>query len=301
MDAMFALSALQLTRQEDVPAGDSATETVGPRGRVGMRRNAQMYFDRALDSQRHGVGEDEDEALVLEKTREAAYLTSILLSVYALVALGEPPADDDPPEASHAALVLWLRLSTATQTAYHTYQPPASVQTPVQTALAWYGNTHTRDEDRLYHTEQGRPFTQLLTFAAEYETLSLSDTEIYTKVLSHISHTFKLSNSGAETPLQICQRLAALPSRLPPRFTDLAEARAPRALVMLAHVLLHMKLIENEVPLLRGIAGRQVCWIEGVVPRAWRERMGFPMMIVEGEIRGMPPANDAGRVWVGGV
>ncbi|KAK4539788.1 hypothetical protein LTR36_010377 [Oleoguttula mirabilis] len=225
---MFALSAQALSKHscaEECEQGQQCAQFMG--------RHAQVFFDLAFARMRHGIegkGEDEEgmDGVAKGKAWECLYLTSVLLSVYALVKLSETPATDDKvPNASHAALLLWLRLSTDTQTAYHNWNLPSDRSKATQTALHPYGTTLTPSEDSLYHSEQGHPFTQLLTFASGSETTTPEAAQVYEKVLSHITYTFKLSNPGTHTPPQRTQHLLALPSRLPPRFTTLIATKQP--------------------------------------------------------------------------
>lgn len=133
-------------------------------------------------------------------------------------------------------------------------------------------------------TRKGELFTELLTWAREYEIQSPEDTDAYQKTLSYIGLIYKGISARTEAPLATCRRVIALPSRVPPRFVQLAQRRQPRALVMLAHAFAMMKLLEREVPWFKGIAEKQTPAIFDELPTGWRSQMQWPMSILTRKI-----------------
>ncbi|KAK5726087.1 hypothetical protein LTR15_004279 [Elasticomyces elasticus] len=258
---MFALSALQI-----------AVNATSVSENASLRASAMMYFEQAERS----VHEDLQSAT--HKNVEAVYLTSVLLSFVTLALLA---GSTDLPRSD---LDLWLRTSIIVQSARLRLLELCGTEI-LQTHDLPYGNTSLIEERQAYDKDRGRPFAHLLTFAAEHENMTTEDEDVYTALLGCLSVLFHAANGRVDTPVRVCQRLAALPSTLPARLSTLVAAKTPRALVMLAHAIALMQLIEHEVTWLRGIANRQVRQIYDNIPLAWKERMSWPMMIVEGNIR----------------
>ena len=136
-----------------------------------------------------------------------------------------------------------------------------------------YGKPDMTDESGLFNPEHGRPFEKLLNWAEEYEAMTMEDREAYRKVLSYIGLIYKGVSEGTDDPMTTCRRLVGMPSRNDPRFVDLVEAKQPRALTMLAHLFVCMKLIDDKVPWFKGIAERQVPKIYEQLPVGWRAMM----------------------------
>lgn len=114
------------------------------------------------------------------------------------------------------------------------------------------------EAEELFSHEQGKPFTELLTFAEEYEANSTGNRAVYQQSVAYLAFVHKSIVQELDAPLINCQRLVAMPSQLGRQFTELIEQRAPRALLLLAHIFAMTKLLSDQVPWLRGIAERQV-------------------------------------------
>ncbi|KAK5684756.1 hypothetical protein LTS10_002830 [Elasticomyces elasticus] len=261
LNAIFALSALRVAMN-----ATSASENAS------LRASAMLYFGQAARS----VHEDLQSTTV--KSIEAVYLASVLLSFFALASLAGSTG------LPHSDLDLWLQTSIMVQSARSRLLELPGTET-LQSSDMPYGNASLTEERQAYDKDRGRPFIHLLTFAAEHENMTKEDEDVYIALLGCLSVLFHVVNGRVDSPARVCQRLAALPSTLPARLSTLVAAKTPRALVMLAHAIALMQLVEHEVNWLRGIANRQVRQIYDNIPLAWKERMSWPMMIVEGNIR----------------
>ena len=140
------------------------------------------------------------------------------------------------------------------------------------------------DEDQLFRRDHGRPFERLLTWAEDFEAMTAEDRDAYQKSLSYIGLIYKGIVGGTDSPMATCRRLIAMPSRCPPRFVDLVEAKQPRAMAMLAHVFASMKLVDGQAVWFKGIAERQVPLIYEQLPVGWREMMAWPIAVAQGEV-----------------
>ncbi|KAK5738480.1 hypothetical protein LTR17_006008 [Elasticomyces elasticus] len=271
LNAVFAISALRVA-MDATSVSENTT----------LRNSAMLYFGQAERS----VHQDLQNAT--HTGVEAMYLASVLLSFFALVSLAG--STDLPP----SDLELWLQTSIMVQSARSRLFELRGTET-LQSLDMPYGNISLTEERHAYHKDRGRPFAHLLTFAAEHENMTTEDEEVYIALLGCLSVLFHVVNDRVDSPSRVCQRLAALPSTLPARLSTLVAAKTPRALVMLAHAIALMQLVEHEVTWLRGIANRQVRQIYDNIPLAWKERMSWPMMIVEGNIRTLTTAVEQGK------
>ncbi|KAK3640155.1 hypothetical protein LTR56_005567 [Elasticomyces elasticus] len=261
LNAIFALSALRVAMD-----ATSVSESTS------LRDSAGLYFGQAKRS----VHEDLQNAM--NKNVEATYLASVLLSFFALASLA---GSMDVPRSD---LELWIQTSMVVQSARSRLLELRGTEILQSLGLP-YGNTRLTEERQAYDRNRGKPFTHLLTFAAEHENMTTEDEETYVALLGCLSVLFHVVNDRVDSPARVGQRLAALPSTLPAHLSTLVAAKTPRALVMLAHAIALMQLVEHEVTWLRGIANRQVRQIYENIPLAWKQRMSWPMMIVEGNVR----------------
>ena len=239
---------------------------------------SRMYFDRAIDGHRKALSD-----LNMENI-EAVYCTSVIVSIVALFTLSE--SEDDSMLMS-VNPIQWLRLSRGTVYITSRWQ---EIIGPVWLGASgvFYGKEDTTQSDPSFDRENERPFGKLLTWAKDFEAMTAEDYEAYQKTLAYIGAIYKGIVDGTDTSLATCRRLVALPSRCPPRFVDLAEAKQPRALVMLSYVFATMKVTDTTTPWFRGIAERQVPKIYEELPHGWREMMAWPMAVARGEVKRQP-------------
>ena len=213
-----------------------------------MLVNARVYFDRAIDGHRRGLS-----ALTRENV-EAVYITSILVSFHALFTLSDSYEDRTLPTLDP---VVWLRLADGTRYLCEVWRELMGEEY-IEANGVYFGRGKLDEEEALYQREYGRPFEKLLTFVGDYDIASQEDQESYRKCAAYIALVYKSITEGSEPALANCRRLVALPSRLPKRFLELLDARAPRAMVLLAHAFALMKLISDTVPWFAGVAEQQV-------------------------------------------
>lgn len=235
---------------------------------------SRVYFDRAIDGHRKALA-----SLTVENI-EAVYLASILVSFCALFTLSESESDTTLPSLDPRQ---WLRLARGTRFICDRWKYFIGDAWMASSGV-FYGKPDMLDGDELFRREHGRPFERLLTWAEDFEAMTDEDRDAYTKSLSYIGLIYKGIVEGTDTPMATCRRLIAMPSRCPPRFVDLVEAKQSRAMVMLAHVFASMKLVDGQAVWFKGIAERQVPRIYGELPVGWREMMTWPMAVANGEI-----------------
>ncbi|EMC99283.1 hypothetical protein BAUCODRAFT_397192 [Baudoinia panamericana UAMH 10762] len=285
LDALFAFAAMGKYRRINAGTASGCEPSVSE---PDLLVQARAYFNRSLERFRPPTGDD----TVPADTAEALYATSILLSLLTLSEM-KRYSEDSEENSPSKRFEMWLKFSTVTRESYNKCQSALSPDR-LNILDSFCGARCTTEEDELFRIEQGTPFSHLLTFASEYENITAEDQAAYEKLLGCVVFLFKAASSGEYTCLQLCQRLIALPSRLPQRAVDLISRKTPRALVMLAHAFAVMRLIENEILWLKGVSDAQLDLIDANVPRGWKERMGWPMLVKEGRCQTLPPANHFG-------
>lgn len=200
----------------------------------------------------------------------SVYLTSILVSFYALFVCSE---GDEDPTLPYSDPIQWLRVAKGTRFICSKWEElvgPAWIAS----SGVFYGKPDMTDDTEIFKNEYGRPFVKLLTFAEDFEAMSAEDREVYRQVICYIGNIYKGIVEGTDDPLGTCRRLIAAPSKNEPRFIELLEAKQPRAMTILAHMFACMKLIEEQVQWFKGIAERQVPKIHSQIPPGWH-----PMMV----------------------
>jgi hypothetical protein len=152
------------------------------------------------------------------------YLTSILVSFYALFVCSESDEDSTLPSSDP---IQWLRVAKGTRFICSRWEElvgPAWIAS----SGVFYGKPDMSNDAEIFKSEHGRPFIKLLTFAEDYEAISAQDREIYRDVICYLGGVYKGIVEGTDEPLATCRRLIALPSKNDPRFIDLLEAKQPR-------------------------------------------------------------------------
>ncbi|KAK4613239.1 hypothetical protein CLAFUW4_09159 [Fulvia fulva] len=251
------------------------TDLLSDKQRHEMLLNARKYFDRAIDGQHKGLT-----ALTRENV-EAVYITSILVSFHALFTLGEPEQDATLPSLDP---IIWLRLAESTRHVVNVWTSFAGEEYLDSISPAFFGRGDLPEEEALYQQEAGKPFEALVTFAEDYESSTADDKDAFWKCAAYLALVYKMITEEAESVLNTCRRLVAMPSRLPRRFSQLVEAGTPRSLVMLAHAFALMKLISLKVPWFQGLAERQIPRIAHQLPPGWKDMMAWPSKVAEGKL-----------------
>ena len=271
LDAMFSLSALHLSwPQSHLVADDQAAE--GPNHSDASRRDmiihAQRYLQRALDGHSAAMSN------LTMTNAKATYTASVLLLYYSFFNLGEIAYEPSLPGYDHT---FWTRLSGHTHYLCQRWQ---TMDDGERTMTEWgvtFGRSPLKEAGELFSNEQGKPFTELLTFAEEYEANSTDDKAVYQQGVAYLAFIYKSIVESSDSPILNCQRLIAMPSQLGARFNELVEHRQPRALLLLAHIFAMTKLLSDQVPWLRGIAERQIPPLQQQIPPAWQEMLRWPM------------------------
>jgi hypothetical protein len=225
------------------------------------------------------------------------------------------PSHPDLPPAYDA--IQWFRLTHGTGVIVQQWMQFPNGSEWFEDAGAMYGPPDLTDLAAIFAPQNRKPFAYLLSpidgassgggssgGIAEDLLLPPSSTNstvpptatilsAYESALSYIGsiYTNLPLAGGKDTPLATCRRIMALPSCLTgTHFPGLViDDRAPRALAMLAHVFAMMKLVDDRVPWLKGIADRQVPMLCAMLPDTpgWREMVRWPMAVVRGEGGGL--------------
>ena len=207
---------------------------------------------------------------VADKLFTSVYLTSILVSFYALFVCSE---DDQDPTLPYSDPIQWLRVAKGTRFICARWEElvgPAWIAS----SGVFYGKPDMTDDIEIFKSEHGKPFEKLLTFAEDFEAMTSDDREMYRKIICYVGNIYKGIVEDRDDPMATCRRLIAAPSKNDPRFIDLLETKQPRAMTILAHMFACMKLIAEQVEWFKGIAERQVPRIYDQLPTGWR-----PMMV----------------------
>ncbi|SMR54175.1 unnamed protein product [Zymoseptoria tritici ST99CH_1E4] len=293
LDAMFGLAALQSSRQDPTTYrrtanGDTTRDShqdPTTNARLGYESNmdpvnrdtlldARMYWHRAMSEHQTALSAQ------FKENSDAAYLGSVLMTLHALFVLSEMQHD---PALQTQDVATWLRLSEETNY-LNDLRMQAAGGEALDLAGIQFGRSALTEGDQLFQQDQGQPFASLLTFAEDYEAMTPTDRSAYQQAVAYISLVYNGINDASMHPLEACYRLAAMPSRLPKRFTEQIEMRTPRAMVILAHAFALMRLVSEDVLWLRGIAEVQVPSIQQQIPAAWNEMMKWPISIAQGAL-----------------
>ncbi|KAF2206379.1 hypothetical protein CERZMDRAFT_103406 [Cercospora zeae-maydis SCOH1-5] len=274
LDAMFSLSALHISWQSLPAVSRSPDPTgVGATLRRDMIINAQKYLQRALDGHTAAM------STLSKESAKPVYIASVLLLYYSFMNLGEIAYEPTLPGYDHT---FWTRLSGHTHYLCEQWAAMEDGEQSMNDLGVFFGRPNLGEADELFSQEQGKPFTELLTFAEEYDASSTDDKVIYQNSVACLAWIHKSIVSGIEPPLLNCERLIAMPSQLGRRFTELVEHRQPRALLILAHIFATTKLLAKQLPWLREIAERQIPPLQQHVPPAWQEMMKWPVEVTFG-------------------
>lgn len=296
-DALLSMSALFLYRHtsdeslagnERRPlherAADQSDHSVFLAGKTpqDIRRISDYYFQMAIQKQGGAIKE-------LNKANfEAAYTVSVIISQTALFLLGCSQPQDGEWSIGPLDETLWFRLSIG----------------PVEVIRAWNTSTgqdvlqelgilnmkpNFRDTEELFHPDNGKPFEVLLTWAREFENINLEEQTAYQQALSYIGLMYIQFRDQLEPPLITSRRILAVPSRLGNPFMNMVLEGRPRALVILAHVIAMMRLIEADVRWYKDIAQRRLPAIHGRLAPGWKKVLRWPLAILEREVGSKEP------------
>ena len=209
-------------------------------------------------------------------TSLSVYLTSILVSFYALFVCSE---SDEDPTLPYSDPIQWLRVAKGTRFICSRWEELVGPEW-IASSGVFYGKPDLTDDTEIFKNEHGKPFVKLLTFAEDFEAMSVEDREVYRQIICYVGNVYKGIVEGTDAPMATCRRLLAAPSKNEPRFIELLEAKQPRAMTILAHMFACMKLVEEEVQWFKGIAERQVPKIYDKLPTGWHPmmvRIHFPL------------------------
>lgn len=295
-DAMLALAALHMYRQildntfifDRSSAFHNSQNAWTLHGRFLAGRSSREiyeaymhYFDSAVKGQR---------SLIQEADLRAAYVVSALISVISLVSLGLDVPEELRSKMQPATSYLWFTLAMGPRELVPLWIQRSGVESLRETGV-YDDEPDFKNVEELFDPKHALLFEDLLTFGAEFETITEAESVAYQQALSYIGLIYANLVGRLEEPLVTSRRYVALPGRVPPAFSDTVLQQRPRALAILAHAFATMRLLEAEVPWYRGIAAKQVPCIAASLPPAWQKAMNWPlaMLLVSASERGHLP------------
>ena len=278
-DGILAMSALHLYRQarfsqeHQIPASqyDFRLFLAGNTPQE-MRRRSIHYLHRAITGVRESLTDDTD------RDYESLIVGSSLITINAMFLLAENDSEDK--EVSEFNEDLWLRLGVGPRELSWQWLSITNESKVKILGVAGIKPDPT-DLDEMFNPEAAAPFMTLLDWGAEFEYLTPDDEDAYLKTISYLGVIYKAIRDRSETPLATARRFNVFPSRVPPRFIELALLKKPRAMVVLAHTFALMKLLARDIDWYEGIAERQIPAIYDSLPHGWKAPMRWPLDVVD--------------------
>ena len=278
-DGILALSALHLYRQaqladrNQIPGSqyDFRIFLAGSTP-VEMHRKSTYYLHRSIKGVRESLADDRD------RDYESLVVGSSLITINAMFLLAEDDSEEE--NGCNFNQDLWLRLGVG----------------PRELSIQWL---NTRNENQLnilgirnikpdttnlaelFNPEAATPFLYLLEWGSEFEYLTSEDRDAYLKTISYLGVIYKAILKQSEPPLATARLFNVFPSRVPPRFIELALERKPRAMAVLAHTFALMKLLAPQVSWFEGIAEKQIPSVYDRLPQGWRAPMQWPLNVLD--------------------
>ena len=278
-DGILALSALHLYRQAQLASREQTRGSqydfrifLAGSTPEEMHRKSIHYLHRSIKGVRESLSDDRD------RDYESLVVGSSLITINAMFLLAEDDSEDE--NGCHFNQDLWLRLGVGPRELSIQW---LNVKNENQlTTLGIQGiEPDVTNLAKLFDPEAAKPFLYLLEWGSEYEYLTSEDRDAYRKTISYLGVIYKAMQDKSETPLATARRFNAFPSRVPPRFVELALERKPRAMAVIAHTFALMKLLAPEVHWFAGIAEKQVPTIYEQMPQGWRAPMRWPLEVLD--------------------
>lgn len=278
-DGILALSALHLYRQaqlakvEQTPASqyDFRIFLAGSTPEE-MHQRSIHYLHRSIKGVRESLSDNKD------RDYEALIVGSSLITINAMFLLAEDDSEDE--NGCQFNQDLWLRLGVGPRELSIQWLQVINENQMTHLGLQNIKPDAT-DLAELFNPEAANPFLYLLEWGSEYEYLTTEDRDAYLKTISYLGVIYKAMQDKSEMPLATARRFNMFPSRVPPRFIELALERKPRAMAVLAHTFALMKLLAAEVYWFDGIAEKQIPTIYERLPQGWRAPMRWPLDVLE--------------------
>lgn len=153
------------------------------------------------------------------------------MSFNALFNLGDVDENATLPETDP---VLWVRLSAGITFICQAWLSLVG-HNWIASSGVFYGEPDLSDDEEVFNPKHCKPFENVLTWALEYERMTDEHRDAYQKALSYIGLIYNKVIEDSEPVLAISRRFIAMPARLPSLFSELVDAKMPRAMVIMAH------------------------------------------------------------------
>ena len=239
-----------------------------------MRLISREYFHKAVEGHRRALTN------LTEETIEQVFMTSVLVSFYALFTLNESENEKHTPCGSKLENTLqWLQLAKGSRMIGGKWYEMVGSSWRIQSGI-FYGQPDLTDSCDLFDPRHCKPFEALLVWSPDGEGMTAEDRSVCQQVLSYVSLIYSGIVNAVDDPLTTSRRFVAMPSRCPPEFVALVERRAPRAMVILAHFFAMMRMLD--IPWYYGIAECQIPAILDELPfeNGWRDLMRWPITMI---------------------
>lgn len=212
LNALIAISTLHLTFEPHQIPGSIDPALVACR---------TTYLDAALRTHRQTLGQ------LNPLTADAACFTSILLLIDAFAVLQRRVLD--PYEAP----IHWMRIVQGARSVFEAAYPLVNAHT-TSNIMAIISSTSASmfNPSTIFNEANLRQLPHLLE--QDEEVFDQETQNIYHQTISCVGSIRSAVELGEPT-MALCRRFMSFACLVPPVFLDLVEARAPRALIILAH------------------------------------------------------------------
>lgn len=212
LNALLAISTLHLIQLEQ----DRVPGPVDP----ALLACRTTYLDAALRTHRQKLGH------LSPHTADSACFTSILLLIDAFAMLQSRVIDPYEPPAN------WMRIVQGARTVFESAFPLVNAHATSKVMAIISSSASLFEPSVLFNETNLQQFPHLLEWRDE--PLDPETESIYRKTISCMG-SISFAIEMGEPEMALCRRFMSFPSLIPPAFLDMVEARAPRALVIMAH------------------------------------------------------------------
>lgn len=236
---------------------------------LGLLHCRTTYLDAALRVHRETLDR------LSSQTADAACFTSILLLVDAFATLQNRPLDPyEPP-------IQWLRIAYGARCVFDASGPFIKAEPRPLIRTITDSATGFSHPSALFSEANMQKFPYLLQPLPPHGAMSPDDEcdaevmSVYKQTVSYIGSVKAAIDSG-ESPKVLCRRLMSFASLIPSRFLELVEEKAPRALIILAHlfaVFVHVK----DTWWIGNTPYREVYAIRDYIPSALHPLLEWPL------------------------
>jgi hypothetical protein len=251
MSAILSISALHIAKTQP--------------GFMDMSNIHRLYFNAALSQHRDAVNN------LSPSNAEAACVSAVLISLPPIALLQDTEVQESKTYSPPMHVFNLLAGNIPLFTSALPFVPPRSQVMAIVDANPKFSELQRQAKDEMF----GRPFTALINWRAEDETLDFGSQVAYETVLRYIGFILSHIENRFDT-IQLRQLWHAFPTFAPPPFVEGLRVRNPRALVILAYFFSLTTSMDN-VWWMRGIAEKEVLGIRSILPAQWQWAMTFAL------------------------